>query len=325
MQTLPVIDFQAFAPDGRNGSDAARQSIADDIGTACRENGFFLLANHGLKAHVMEAAFAQAATFFDLPTAQKREINIENSACHRGWFGHGEEVLDAETQSQGDEKEGLKIGRDLAADHPLVKAGLALHGPNQWPSEASGGAAFKAAMQATYQDCETLSRRLMQAFALSLGLEATHFEPWLKLPMATLAPLRYPPMREDHILGAGAHTDFGCLTLLLQNDEAGLEVRSPNGEWMAVPAGREHLVVNIGDMMARWTNDRYASTRHRVVNRSGKTRHSMAYFFDPDAAADLTPLPNCLGEGEARHYEDATALEHLLMKIEQSFEYRQER
>ena len=126
-------------------------------------------------------------------------------------------------------------------------------------------------------------------------------------------------------LGAGAHTDFGCLTLLLQCDEAGLEVRSPHGEWMAIPASREHLVVNIGDMMARWTNDRYASTRHRVVNRSGKTRHSMAYFFDPDATADLSPLPNCLREGEGRHYEDATALEHLLMKIEQSFEYRQER
>jgi isopenicillin N synthase-like dioxygenase len=325
MQSLPVIDFSAFAPDGRTGEGAARQAVAEAIGLACRDYGFFLLANHGLKTSVIDTAFQQAAAFFDLPTAQKREINIEKSACHRGWFGHGEEVLDAQTQSQGDEKEGLKIGRDLPVDHPHVKAGLALHGPNQWPSAASGGPGFKAAMQASFEACEALSRQLMQAFALSLGLEETHFEPWLQLPMATLAPLRYPPSHDDHVLGAGAHTDFGCLTLLLQNDEAGLEVMSPSCEWMAIPASREHLVVNIGDMMARWTNDRYASTRHRVVNRSGKTRHSMAYFFDPDAQADLAPLPNCLDEGESRHYGDATALEHLLMKIEQSFEYRQER
>jgi isopenicillin N synthase-like dioxygenase len=325
MESLPVLDFAAFAQDGQTPNQDARQSVADAIGQACRETGFFLLTHHGLDREIIDAGFAQAAQFFDRPLADKQSLSIEASPYHRGWFGAGQEVLDAQNQAQGDAKEGLKIGRDLPLHHPKVAAGVALHGPNQWPNEAIGGSELKAAMQATYAACEELSRQLMQAFALSLGLEERHFEPWLTLPMATLAPLRYPPMRDETLLGAGAHTDFGCLTLLLQNDEPGLEVQAANGDWISVPASREFVVVNIGDMMARWTNNRYASTRHRVVNRSGKTRHSMAYFFDPDAEADLSPLPTCHGEGETRHYEDASALEHLLMKIEQSFAYRQER
>lgn len=320
MRTLPVIDFSAFAPHGRKGEAGARHAVAEAMGKACRQNGFFLLANHGLDTNVTEQAFAQTAQFFDQPLAAKQRISIERSPCHRGWFGHGQEVLDAKAQAQGDAKEGLKIGRDLPLDHPLVAAGVPLHGPNQWP-EQSG---FKTAMQAAYAQCETLSRQLMQGFALSLGLDDTHFEPWLKLPMATLAPLRYPPQQDEALLGAGAHTDFGCLTLLMQKEEPGLEILTADGDWMAVPAAPDLLVVNIGDMMARWTHNKYASTRHRVVNRSGRTRHSMAYFFDPDAKADLSPLPNCLADGETGPDETATALEHLLMKIEQSFAYRQE-
>jgi len=222
-------------------------------------------------------------------------------------------------------KEGLKIGRDLAPDHALVQARTPLHGPNQWPDEWSEGAAFKAAMQAGYAACEHLSRRLMAAFALSLGLDEGHFEPFLRLPMATLSPIRYPAhSAPETALGAAAHTDFGCLTLLWQRDVAGLQIQDNDGTWHAVPCAPDLVTVNIGDMMARWTNNLYASTRHRVVNQSGETRHSMAFFFDPDHDADLSPLPGCLAEGETPHFPRATCLEHLLMKINASFAYRQE-
>ena len=317
--SLPVIDFASFTGTG----SAADKAIADRLRDACRKDGFFLLANHGLEPGLTDAAFAAAQSFFDAPLAQKQAIAIEASPCHRGWYGPGGEILDAQNQPQGDMKEGLKIGRDLAPSHPLVAADTPLHGPNQWP-DTQEHPTFQLAMQACYAACETLSRRLMQGFALSLDLPVTHFDPWLRLPMATLSPLRYPPMQETAVLSAGAHTDFGCLTLLMQRDEAGLEIATPDDTWRRVPVDPALIVVNIGDMMARWTNNLYRSTRHRVVNRSGKTRHSMAFFFDPDADADLRPLPGCLAQGSASHYPPATALEHLLAKIEESFAYRQD-
>lgn len=312
---LPIIDFGDFA----TGSSAKRHDIAAMIGGAARDNGFFIIENHGLPIAVKQNGFAMAKAFFDLPETEKRAIDIARSPCHRGWFGEGGEILDRQAQPQGDLKQGLKIGRDLSAAHEKVAAGLPLHGANQWPRESASLIGFKADMQALYDACEMLSRQLMQAFALSLDLEDTYFDKWLHEPMATLAPLRYPAMQEAGLLSAGAHTDFGCLTLLLQDDEAGLEVKTDSG-WLAVPCLPAAIVVNIGDMMQRWTNGRYASTVHRVVNRSGCERHSIAYFFDPDPEADLAPLPGCGAASEP----PLTALQHLLHKIDDSFDYRNE-
>lgn len=315
---MPVIDFAGFL----SGDPAAKSATAEAINRACRETGFFMLSNHGLDEAVIDTAFRMAANFFDLPTQEKKNLSIEKSAYHRGWYGHGDEVLDGERQPEGDLKEGLKIGRDLSPDHPMVKAQTPLHGPNQWPADIT----FKTSMQEAYAACETLSHRLMRAFALSLGLAEDHFKPLLTLPMATLSPIRYPPVQRAHDkerpLGAGAHTDFGCLTLLLQRDEAGLEIELPDGEWLSVPCAPNHVTVNIGDMMARWTNNLYASTRHRVINKGDGLRHSMAFFFDPDADADLSPLPGCLKDGETAKFPSATCLSHLLAKIDESFSYR---
>lgn len=316
LEPLPIIDFAAFA----DGTDEARRAIADQIGAACRRDGFFALKNHRLETATIEAGFAMAKAFFDLSEAEKSAIAIDRSACHRGWFGHGQEVLDKAKQPQGDAKEGLKIGRDLGPDHARVQAGLPLHGPNQWPTESGALIGFRARLQALYNASEVLSRQLMQAFALSLDLPHSYFDHWLDEPMATLAPLRYPPMRDpldEAALSAGAHTDFGCLTLLFQHDEAGLEISTQDGGWQRVPMMRDAVVVNIGDMMARWTGGRYASTVHRVVNRTDRVRHSMAYFFDPDPDAELAALPGCTADGGA----PLTALQHLLNKISDSFEY----
>ena len=310
---LPIIDFGGFISGGAEN----QKRIADEIGQAAENIGFFVLKNHGLPRLVRSEAFDMAARFFDLPEDQKRRIEISLSPCHRGWYGEGGEVLDARLQPEGDVKQGLKIGRDLSPDHPRVKAGIKLHGPNQWPEEDATLSGFKASMQNCYAACETLSRQLMRAFAVSLGLSDDYFDIWLKEPMATLSPLRYPAMRDDDALSAGAHTDFGCLTLLMQKDQAGLEIETASG-WQAIPCLPDQIVVNIGDMMQRWTNGRYASTRHRVVNRSGRVRHSMAYFFDPDPDARLAPLPGCGGGDEP----PLTALDHLRHKIDESFAYR---
>lgn len=323
---LPLIDFADFA----DGARARRAHIAAEIGAACRKDGFFALANHGIDQGDIDAAFTMAQRFFDLPEAEKAAISIDRSPCHRGWFGRGAEVLDKAAQPQGDDKEGLKIGRDLPPDHARVLAGLPLHGPNQWPQEAGALIGFREAMETLYAACEALSRRLMQAFALSLALPDDYFDRWLSEPMATLGPLRYPPMSEPQELSAGAHTDFGCLTLLFQHDVPGLEIEKADGTWQKVPLMPAHVVVNIGDMMQHWTGGHYASTVHRVINRSDTTRHSMAYFFDPDPQAELATLPGC---APAKGFDapatpltkPLTALEHLLTKIGDSFEYREEK
>ena len=312
---LPIIDFSGFA----TASPAQRQQVGAAIGQACREAGFFYLTGHGIDPTLTSNAFAAAKQFFDLPASAKANIAIEKSPCHRGWFALGGEVLDAAQQPQGDYKEGIKIGCDLPASHPRVAAGTPLHGANQWP--AMDG--WQASMQAYYDACSDLSRQLMQGFALSLGLADDYFAQYLSLPMATLGPLYYPPRDADAGLSAGAHTDFGCLTLLAQQEVEGLEVLSKHGDWQVVPVRDDALVVNIGDMLARWTNDLYASTRHRVVNRTDQARYSMAFFFDHDPEADLAPLPGCLASDATAHYPPATCLSHLLQKIEESFAYRQ--
>jgi isopenicillin N synthase-like dioxygenase len=314
--TLPVIDFTPFI----SGTDEARRATAKNIDRACRESGFFYLENHGIAPAIFADAFTAADKFFARPLAEKQRIAIENSACHRGWFALGGEALDGRAHPEGDYKEGIKIGQDLAPDHPRVQAGIALHGPNQWPDLPG----WQPTMQRCFAACEDLSRQLMQAFALALGLEQQFFDPWLNLPMATLGPLYYPPVPADARgrISAGAHTDFGCLTLLAQQHIGGLEIWTRDDTWCAVPPRENMLVVNIGDMLARWTNDRYASTRHRVVNTSENTRLSLAFFFDPDPDVDLSPLPGCLPPGAAPKYPPATSLSHLIDKIGESFSYR---
>ena len=318
MQDVPVISFAPFTA----GDMAAKRALAADIDAAAAGAGFFYLTDHGIDAAIIDDAFNAAADFFNLPETAKTEIAIANSPCHRGWFRDGEEVLDEVNHPRGDYKEGVKIGQDLPPDHPRVRDGLPLHGANQWPTMPG----WKDIMSSCYMACEKLGHELMACFALALGQSEDYFEPWLTLPMATLAPLRYPPLKAtDDRVSAGAHTDFGCLTLLMQSGTGGLEICLKDGRWLAVPPRDGHLVVNIGDMLARWSNDRYASTRHRVMNRTAETRHSIAFFFDPDPDADLSPLPGCLAAGDTPHYPPARALSHLLEKIDKSFTYRQEK
>ncbi|GLR67694.1 2OG-Fe(II) oxygenase [Acidocella aquatica] len=318
---IPVIDLAPF----RHGTLAEKAQVAAKIGAACRNTGFFYIVNHGVPPELVADVYAQAKRFFALPPAQKAQIAIEKSPCHRGWFQVGGENLDPRKQTQnGDLKEGIKIGNDLPPTHPLVLANTPLHGPNQWPDLPG----WRAVMQNYFSAMESLGRELLHSFALALGLTETYFDRWLSTPMTTLGPLHYPPQR-GHIteaqLGAGAHTDFGCLTILAQDDTGGLQVRGKSGAWLAAPPIPGSFVVNIGDMMERWTNGVFASTLHRVVNASGRERYSIPFFFDPDFATPVECLPTCLAPGETPKYPPTTAGRHLLDKINESFAYHQEK
>ncbi len=181
---------------------------------------------------------------------------------------------------------------------------------------------------ASYGALSGLGRAILQAFALSLELPEDHFERWLTGPMATLGPLHYPPQAgaiTEARIGAGAHTDFGCLTILWQDAAGGLQVRNTAGQWLDAPPIEGSFVVNIGDMMARWTNDLFTSTYHRVINTSGRDRYSMPFFFDPDFNADLTALATCVGPDRPAKYPPTTGGQYLLDRINATFDYHREK
>ncbi len=320
LNEIPVIDLAPFL----HGDAAARAAVAAKIGDACRNIGFFYIINHGVPRELVARVFAESARFFALPADRKAEIAIEKSACHRGYFMVGGENLDpAKQKTAGDLKEGIKIGRDLPADHPLVVAGTPLHGPNQWPANLPG---WRETMEDYYGAMEALGREMLHAFSLALGLPEDYFDGWLSAPMTTLGPLHYPP-QTGHIteaqLGAGAHTDYGCLTMLAQDDAGGLQVRNAAKNWIDAPPVADSFVVNIGDMMERWTNGVFTSTLHRVINISGRERYSLPYFFDPDFSAPVTCLETCKGDGAK--FPPTTAGKHLLDMINASFSYHKEK
>ena len=319
LEEVPLIDFGPFLA----GGPEDRKAVAEQIGRACRHIGFFYIVNHGVPHELIARTFAETQRFFALPLEAKKRIDIAGSPCHRGYFALGGENLDPAKQTEtGDLKEGLKIGRDLAPDHPLVTAGTPLHGPNQWPEGLPG---WRETMEECYGALSRLGYGVMQAFALALALPEIFFDDKLTGPMATLGPLHYPPQGgkiTEHRIGAGAHTDFGCLTILAQDDAGGLQVQNCTGRWLDAPPIAESFVVNIGDMMARWTNDLFASTRHRVVNVSNRERYSMPFFYDPDFDADLTCLATCQGSDNPPRYPPTTGGQHLLDMIDATFNYR---
>jgi isopenicillin N synthase-like dioxygenase len=320
-EAIPLIDFGPFLA----GDAAARRQVAAKIGRACSEIGFFYVVNHGVPQALVEQTFAETKRFFDLPREEKAKISVTRSKNHRGYFASGEENLDPAKQPTGDYKEGVNIGRDLGPDDPDVRAATPLHGPNQWPADLPG---WRDRMETYYRAMQDLGAQILAAFALALDMPQDFFADKIAKPMTTLRLLHYPPQRgrvtEDQI-GCGAHSDFGCFTMLAQDDIGGLQVRGRDGQWIDATPIPGSFVVNIGDMMARWTNDRFASTLHRVVNVSGRERYSIPYFFDPDFRADLTCLPTCLAPGETPHYPPTTGGQHLLDKIDETFEYRRKK
>jgi isopenicillin N synthase-like dioxygenase len=195
-------------------------------------------------------------------------------------------VHDPDQQEEGDLKEGYRIGNDLAPDHPLVRRGLPFHGPNQWPTGVPG---FRETMEAYFAAVHHLAGQVTHAVATALELPEDYFDAWFTTPMVIMSPLHYPPQAasrgqqiDESRIGAGAHSDYGCLALLAQDDKGGLQVRNTAGRWIDAKPIPGTFVVNVGDMLARWTNDLFPATLHRVINTSGVDRYSIPFFYDPD-------------------------------------------
>jgi isopenicillin N synthase-like dioxygenase len=263
----------------------------------------------------MDAAFAQSADFFALPLADKRALAIEKIGGNRGYSGLMHEALDP--TKAADMKEAFNIGLDLKPDDAEILAKRPFRSLNAWP-ELPG---FQATMLGYFNDCARLGERLHRAFAADLALATDYFEDKFDRPMATLRLLHYPPMPADALagqLGAGEHTDYGNLTLLATDSVGGLQVKTRAGQWIEAPVMPGAFIVNIGDCLMRWTNDIYVSTPHRVVNRSGRERYSIAFFFDPNPEALVEAIPSCVPTGAQPLYPPIAAADHLTARLSAS-------
>ena len=300
---IPVISLSAL---GRG--DQAEARTIEAIRRASEEVGFFYAKDHGVSDSLMRDVFTQCHRFFELPTEQRELLRLSNSACFRGYLSVGERG--ANLNRPRDLLEALNLGPELGADDPLVRQGTPLHGGNQWPAGLPG---FTEALRAYYVSMEALGQRLLQGFALAMGMERHALDAQYRKPLTQLRLLHYPAQEVmvDNMLGARAHRDVGLFTILLQDDVGGLEVCNAAGEWVVAPPVPDTFVVNVGEMMKLVTNDRYASALHRVVNRSGRERYSVPFFFNPDYDATLSVLPQFVEANRAPLFEPIHAGEHM--------------
>jgi isopenicillin N synthase-like dioxygenase len=309
-QMIPLIDVS-----GLRAAALGPAAVARELRRACIDTGFFYVKGHGISASLIERVFQQSRGFFALPMEQKLTLTTANSRCR-----HGYEPLKAQTLEPGappDLKEGFLAGEDLAADHPLVVNDPVNVGPNQWPPQLPQ---FKVSMLSYIAEMKGLTKLLMRGLALSLDLGEEYFDDFCRDPILTLRLLHYPPQPPNpapNEKGCGAHTDWGGITVLLQDTAGGLQVQNADGSWISAPPIAGTFVVNIGDLFARWTNNFYRSTVHRVINVSGRDRYSVPFFLDGRSDHLVACIPTCAGE--ARLYPDTTVRGHLEEMVRRTY------
>ncbi|QJQ93869.1 MULTISPECIES: isopenicillin N synthase family oxygenase [Halomonadaceae] len=312
--TIPLIDMHGV----REGDPQCLASAGEAIRQACTEVGFFYIVNHGLSQPTIDEALTAAKAFFDLPLERKVEVAVDKR--HRGFHRRGGAIMYQATRP--DEKEFYSMGLDLPEDDPCVRAGEALRGPNQWPSFMPE---LQRAMDAYFHEVGRCGADLLRAVAVSLSLDPGFFATKYRKPLQRTQAIYYPVQtaeRPADQFGVAPHTDYGCITLLYQDNAGGLQVRELGSErWIDAPFIEGSLVVNVGDLLSRWSNDRFQSTLHRVINTSGRERYSIATFFDPtyDAVVD----PKELGvSAEVVKYPPVAAGDYILGRIDASMSYR---
>ena len=312
---IPVIDIGAL----RGGDEAATLRVATMLRQAAQSPGFFYVSNHGVDARIIANALAMSKRFFTHSLEDKLSVKINDR--HRGFLRVGEARMYG--GARPDLKESFVFGLDLEAGHRELAGTNPLLGANQWPR-------FVPQMRDSacrfFDSVSGCAIDLMRAFAVAMDLQPQTFVRNIEVPTSRGAFIYYPPQAPElgeEQFGVAPHTDYGCLTLLWQDATGGLEVRDTNGDWVTAHPIENTFVVNVGDLLARWSNDRFRSTPHRVINRSGAERYSMALFFDPEAGTVIDPRI-ALRDGEPSHYEPTTCAAHILGRYQAAFKYRAE-
>ncbi len=312
--SIPVIDISPLYGDDLAGARA----VATDIRRASVEAGFFYIRGHHMPPDLMRATLMASKFFFSRPDAEKRAIQV--NGAHRGYVPFAQTTLGR--QYKADLKESFNFAFPFAADDPDVVAGKPLIGVNQWPQ---GEEVWRSVLEDYYRTLFEVGQRVLEGFALALDAPRTYFRDLYKRPLVRTRLLHYPPQPEgsgEDQFGAAPHTDWGCMTLLWQDQVGGLQVRNRAGQWIDAPYIEGTFVVNIGDMLERWSNDLFVSTPHRVVNASGRERYSIPMFYDPDFDTVVECLPNCSGPGNPPKYPRTVAGEYITAKYDEAYAYR---
>jgi isopenicillin N synthase-like dioxygenase len=270
--------------------------------------GFFYIRNHGIPASLIDAVFAVSARFFGEPLARKQEVAV--NAGHRGYIQIGEAKM--ASRAKPDLKESFIWGLDQPGPDGIP--------PNRWPDFLPD---MPDVLSNFFAVGSQVGWSLLRAFAAGMNIASDTFVCTNDRPISRGSILYYPPQPPDmgaDQFGVSSHTDYGCLTLLYQDSTGGLEVQGSGGTWLTAHPIEGTFVVNVGDLLARWTNDRFRSTPHRVVNRSGRARFSTALFIDPNADTRIEPV---VQTGDVARYASVTCAAHLRSRLDASFAYRQ--
>ncbi|EED18558.1 oxidoreductase, 2OG-Fe(II) oxygenase family [Talaromyces stipitatus ATCC 10500] len=328
--TIPLINFSTFL----NGDSKTKQTTASAILHAFRTSGFLYLSNAGISPSTVQTVFSKSAKFFNRPEEQKEALTWETPESNRGYVRFGrekvtqsadpEEILRLRT-SNPDYKETMEIGREGVE-------GL----PNKWPdSFDEEGKEFTRVMREFHDTCKKLHMQVMRAIALGMGYEETFFDEYTDAGDNNLRLLHYPPVLKSvfennpDAVRAGPHSDYGSITLLFQDDIGGLEVKSPQNTWVRAVPIKDTIVVNAGDLLARWSNDTIKSTNHRVVQPPAPstsdeskdesdlypTRYSVAYFCNPNFDKIIEALPGTYGDVSEKKYQPIKSGDYLTMRL----------
>lgn len=307
---IPVIDIGPLF----GGERRAMEEVADRLDDACRKVGFFYIKNHGLPRELTEGTFEEAKRFFALPLEEKMRIHVKKvPTLTRGYVPMME--VHADKNARPDFHESFESALELPPDDPDHLAGIPLYGPNQWPEDLPG---FRETIYGCYEALNLLGKAVFRAFAIALDLPDDYFEDKIGKPIAGFRFMHYtaqPNLEDEASWGIGAHTDQECFTLLVQDETGGLQLENSAGEWIEARPIPETIVVNIGDLMARWTNDRYTSTPHRVLNRSARARYSIGYFFGPNYDTVVSCFASCQGDDHPPKYPPVVAGEFCQARV----------
>ncbi len=299
---IPIIDYGPYFA----GVPGALEKVAQDVKYASENIGFFYALNHGVPEATIDAAFAASRRFHALPMEAKRAISLNEANI--GYLAPNTSVQAASTVHKATRpnlNESFFIGHDRGPNHPDVLGGITLRGQNQWPASLPD---IRTPMVAYASAMDTLCNRMLAPFAVALGMPAETFAPlFANEAHITCRFLHYPPQdpMEENQFGQAPHTDNSFMTALARTDVPGLAVRLPSGEWFPPPIIPGTFLINLGNMMRRFSNDHFLATPHGVLNESGTDRYSIAYFHSPNPSSCIAPLPSCVSADDPAHYEPA--------------------
>ncbi|MBB3122973.1 isopenicillin N synthase-like dioxygenase [Mesoflavibacter sabulilitoris] len=308
MNKIPSVNLEDFLSD----DPKRKQKFVDEIGKAYEEIGFVALKGHFLDDKLVDDLYEEIKNFFELPLETKQKYEIPGIGGQRGYVSFGKES--AKGKKEGDLKEFWHFGQYVEDDLQRAK---------EYPEnvEVKEVPNFNVVGKKAYQTLEKTAKYVLRALALHLGLEETYFDNYIHNGNSILRPIHYPPITQepDNAVRAAAHGDINLITLLMGAQGRGLQVQNHNGDWIDAIAEPDELMINVGDMLSRHTNNRLKSTIHRVVNPPrelwGTSRYSIPFFMHPISEMKLDVLDSCVDENNPKQYEDITAGEFLDQRL----------